>query len=188
MSPKLRWFVGFAVVWYALDQATKVWARTLGPRDRVEVIPNWLDFVHAENPGAAFSALAGAEYRLVFFHGFSVLALVLLGSLYRALPAEERFKPAVVGLILSGVVGNWTDRILKGTVTDFVKVYAGEPDLKAKLIEMFGTNVYPIWNVADAALLVGIGLFLLQSFFEKDKETVDATGSAPKLDDDAARA
>lgn len=188
MSSKWWWFFGFTGVFYALDQATKAWARTLGPSEQVDVIPNWLAFVHAENPGAAFSAFAGAENRLLFFHAFSVVALVLLGSLIRAIPGEERFKPAIVGLILSGVVGNWTDRIARGTVTDFVKVYAGEPGLKDWFIEKLGTNVYPIWNVADAALLVGIGLFLLHSFFEKDRQAVDATGSAPKLDDDPARA
>lgn len=183
MKAKYGWLLGVAALLLALDQGTKIWARTLGPRGRVEVVPGWFDFVLAENPGAAFSAMAGHDNRLVIFHAFTVLACLLLASLARALHDDETGKAAMVGVILSGVLGNWIDRLQKGTVTDFMKLYAGPPDAKAWFVERFGTNVWPIFNVADMALLFGIGLFLLQTVLEKDGTTT-AEGSAPRLDDD----
>ncbi len=84
----------------------------------------------------------------------------------------------MIGLLLSGAFGNAIDRIRLGHVTDFVKCYTDYPPLRDWLIERVGTAVYPIWNVADASLLVGVAIFLLHGLFfadaPEDEETPEA--------------
>jgi lipoprotein signal peptidase len=74
-------------------------------------------------------------------------------------------------MILAGAVGNGIDRARLGYVTDFVKVYAGEEPLRTWFIESrAGTNVWPIFNVADSLLLVGVALFGLYWLLLRDGE------------------
>ena len=84
---------------------------------------------------------------------FTIVALFALGQMYRQLGDNERLRTASVGLILSGALGNGIDRVYKQTVTDMVKMaWGAEGAVKDWLITNFGTNVWPVWNIADAAI------------------------------------
>lgn len=184
MTPKLKVLLAVTGLLLAADQATKIWTvQTLtGPRDRVIVIDGWLEFVHAENPGAAFSAFADVSqaFRLAMFGTFTVVALFALIQMFRQLGANERLRAASIGLILSGALGNAIDRVYKQSVTDMVKMaWGAEGAVKDWLIAQFGTNVWPVWNIADAAILIGVGMFLLEYFFEKDQKTQEDPGENP---------
>lgn len=186
MTPKLRALLTTVSIGLTLDQATKAWARTLGPRDRVVVIEDWLEFVHAKNPGAAFSMLADSEYRMWFFAVFTVVSVAVLVGTWRSGDAEDRVTSTAIGMFLVGAVGNAIDRVLFGHVTDFVKVYAGRhgPEAYRSWFEgLIGSDVWPIWNVADAAILCAVPVFLLPMFFKRDTATGADTTDGESLVD-----
>jgi signal peptidase II len=168
MAPKLPVFLTTASLFYGLDQWTKAWVRqNLAEGDTIAVLPNFLAITHATNKGAAFSFLNEFEYRLYVFYAFTALALFVIVQSYRQLAGGERVQAFALGSILAGAVGNFTDRLLAGQVTDMVKVYAGADPWRAWAREYLGgRTVYPIWNVADAAILVGVGAFALLYLFE----------------------
>lgn len=185
MAPKYT-IAGLALfLSLAADQLSKEWVIRNIPYpvragDEVEIIPKFLSITHARNPGAAFSMMNDFHYRMYVFAMFSVIAVVGLGWGLWQLRNDDRLQAAAIGLIMSGALGNAIDRVRFQMVTDMVKVYGGFEPAHTWLINTFHTDVYPIWNIADACILVGVGLFALQYFFEKDKETVGLdAGRAP---------
>lgn len=159
--------------WLAVDQATKWGATKLRVGvDEIPVIPGWLSAVHAQNFGAAFSSMEG-QYAL--FLVFVAIATVIVFNLVRQMRHDDTFMAMTLGMILSGAWGNGLDRLRIGHVTDFIRVYTDSPGPKAWLIENFGTNTWPIFNIADSALLVGVTLFLVHYLFieEHDEATTD---------------
>ncbi len=141
-------FVGLLVSSVSCDQGTKVWARhTLSGHADNSVIPCFWEFHLAQNPGCAFSLfrdLPGGRYFL------SVVGLVLLVALFVWLRrlSDGRWLPvAALALIAGGAVGNLFDRVAFGRVTDFVFWHWHE-------------RPWPVFNIADALLLVG-GLLMV---------------------------
>ena len=173
-------FVSVSVLGILLDQITKYWVRAnLALHvDEINVIPDFFSLVHAENPGAAGGFLRNFEYRQYVFLGFTVVAISVIINLWRSLPSAERFMSFTLGLILSGAIGNAIDRVHKQTVTDFLRVYTENASLKPWLIERFGTNEWPSFNVADSALVVGVSLFMIHYLFIEEKEGAKATPEA----------
>ncbi len=162
-----------ALAFVILDQVTKIWV-VKNIRYQVEEIPVFdtsvlsFSLVHAQNRGAAFGVMHG---QITFFIVFTALALGLLVYMLRELPDEDRFQSSAIGLILSGALGNLIDRIDKGSVTDFLRVYTEHPTLSAWLIKSpLGSSEWPSFNVADAAIVIGLGMFGIHYLFlEKDQ-------------------
>jgi signal peptidase II len=104
-----------------------------------------LQFVH--NPGAAFGILAGQQWLF-----FVVTTMAVGGILYFLRHPEGKvgLTPWALGLLLGGAVGNLVDRIRYGEVVDFLLFY-------------WRDYHFPNFNVADIAITVGVGLFLLQT-------------------------
>lgn len=181
-NPRNAIFALVTVVGIALDQLTKGWivANVDLYREEIPVIPHFLSIVHAQNPGAAMSLLRDFEYRFVVFGLFTFVALWVVADMFRKLPATDRFMSAVLGLILSGAVGNAIDRVRQQYVTDFIRVYTDHPPLRDWLVGTFGTSEWPTFNVADIALVVGVGLYALHSLFPgKEPHPDDAGNQAP---------
>ncbi|MSP55082.1 MAG: signal peptidase II [Myxococcales bacterium] len=182
MPPKLKVLLSVVFTSLVLDQATKIWVlKNLAPDgSKVVVVKNWVEFIHAENKGAAWSTLADSPYRLYVFAAFTIVAVIALLQMFRELEPGEKLRAASTGLILSGALGNAIDRVWKGSVTDFIKVFAGVGDARDWLIEHTGTNVWPIFNIADAAIVTGVILFGLEYLFQRDKAPeADAIGPDP---------
>ena len=165
-----------AVVWIAVDQITKIWVvnniryRT----EEIKVIDGFFSLVHAQNKGAAMGMLNDFEYRMAVFGVFTVVALGVLWQMYREIPGDDRFQGAALGLVLSGAIGNAIDRIDKQSVTDFLRVYTEHPTLKPTLLEWFGTAEWPSFNVADAAICVGLGMFIWHfAFLQEDEDELE---------------
>lgn len=133
----------------AADRASKIWIdRNVSAWDIHAVIPGFLNIIHAENPGMAFSLLANAPefVRRLVLVGVAGLVLVLVAVMFwRATVALERW---ALALVLGGAVGNLWDRLARGTVTDFVDVY-------------YGDWHWATFNVADAAITTGAILLAL---------------------------
>ncbi len=180
MNPRNLFFFLTLAVGLLADQATKLWVvRNLEVLlDEIHIVPGVLSVVHAQNHGAAFSTFDG---QLWLFLVFTVIALVIILDLFRRLPIEVRFMPFILGMILSGVLGNGLDRVRQAYVTDFIKVYTDQPDVSAWLISSFGTSVWPIFNIADSSLLVGVALFGLHYLIQGDEEpTLDLGDADPE--------
>ena len=149
-----KYLVFGAVFLFALvaDQATKVWARaTLAPRRApIVVINGFFDLRYSENPGSAFGLfrnLAGGRWLLL---AIGVVAMVVVvGLLRRVKPGQLRIA-GELGLLAGGALGNIVDRISRGVVTDFVLW-----KIQSRGLE------WPVFNVADAALVVGVIALLL---------------------------
>lgn len=175
MTKKTLILAAVFLVGVALDQASKIWVYTnLRPRiDEVVVIPHLFSLVHAQNPGAVAGFLPGQYWLFLLFTG---VAVVVIGDMWRKLPANETYMSVALGLILSGAIGNAIDRIHKGTVTDFLRVYTDWPPVAGFLERHWPhTAEWPTFNVADSALVVGVALFLLhQALFESKKEPAPA--------------
>lgn len=153
-----------------LDRITKgiikadvsLWDRPL------DVIPGLFNIVHTENPGIAFGLLADTTgaWRNVLLIGFSIAVLVAIATVL--LRGDRGGGHGVLlrsglALVLGGAFGNLHDRIVNGTVTDFIEVHAGQ-------------HYFPAFNVADSAISVGAGLLLLDMWLarERKSQTADA--------------
>ncbi len=190
MPPKTRWLLTALTIGLVVDQVSKAWTRTLDLRTgEVVLIPGWLSLVHAQNKGAAFSMLADSPYRLPFFAVFTVVTVVALFLVWRATEPEDRWTGLAIGLFLVGALGNAIDRTWQGYVTDMVKVAAGAhgPEWwRALHLELVGSPIYPIWNVADAAIVCAVPLYLFTTVFKRDappsaadEDPADATAADP---------
>jgi signal peptidase II len=167
---KFVWFGGVFSLGLLADQSSKAWVvnNLEFGIDEVQIIDGWVSFVHAHNTGAAFSMLEGGYWLFLAFTGIATLVVV---DMIRRLPSDSAFLGGVLGMLLSGAYGNAIDRVRLGWVTDFVKCYTEHPALEPWLIDTFGTSVYPIWNVADASLLVGVAIYLLHGLIVGDPVT-----------------
>ncbi len=174
-------FFAVATVFTVFDQVTKIMVRNrLNLYDEgIPVIPGFFDIVHAENPGAAFGMFGGSDYRMVFFGVFTLIAVGVLFQMLWQLPKDDRLQNIALGLITSGAIGNAIDRVQKQSVTDFLRVYTDNPTAKAKLLEWFGTAEWPSFNIADAAIVIGLGLFVVHwFFFERDADDAESPSDA----------
>ena len=190
-------FALFTIVGLIIDQASKAWvvANLELHVDRVQVIPGLFDIVHAKNPGAAFGLLGDFEYRHIVFLLFTAVAGYVIWDMFRKLPKNDAYMSSALGLIASGALGNLVDRLRFQEVTDFLRVYSENPTIAGFFhqIGLFtrGPDLaeYPTFNIADAALVIGVGMLVVHYLFLDDRskqEEAPAEGAAPA--DDAAPA
>lgn len=147
---------------FALDWVTKRWIeQNVSFWDTHPVIPGLFSIVHAQNRGAAFSILADAPdaVRSFVLIGLSgVVTLIVAWMLLGAIRQPQSHTPAgrlALSLVLGGALGNLYDRILRGSVTDFILIY-------------FRDWQWPAFNVADSAISVGAVLLLLDLWRQKE--------------------
>ena len=122
-------------------------------KDVVVIVPEWLELRYAENCGAAFGLgnTLGHKTRFAIFFGAALVAIVVLGRMFLQGRGGALFAWCVP-LVVSGAVGNIHDRIRHGYVVDFIRAF-------------HGTWEYPTFNVADAAISVGVALLLIEGMF-----------------------
>jgi signal peptidase II len=162
----MRLLVPVVVVLLTLgaDQASKAWARSELPAGRpVPVIDGYWDWELSYNPGAAFSLFDDGTMR-VALSIFGVLATAAIGWMIVRSKPERRVERIALAMIAGGAVGNLVDRIGSGVVTDFVRWRVHD-------------HRWPIFNVADAALLVGVAVLLVDGWRHRhDPGKVGADG------------
>ncbi|MGH7861907.1 MAG: signal peptidase II [Candidatus Dormibacteraceae bacterium] len=140
-----------AAVVFAADRVSKsAVLASVTPGTEIQVAPHlWI--TNAQNAGAAFGFAQGGSLLLPFLLASLV---VTLGLIYYVAAHSVRSSSALVlGLILGGTLGNGYDRLLRGSVTDFVSVH-----------------FFPIFNVADSAITIGV-LLLVVGFALRPKNS-----------------
>lgn len=158
-SLKQRYLL-LALAVFVLDQWTKWWVEAnLALHRPVEVIPGFLNLTHVENPGVAFGLFANLDssVRTVVLTGLGLAALAVVGVYYARIEENQRLLLASLSLILGGAVGNLTDRVLSGSVTDFIDAY-------------YKSYHWHTFNVADSAITIAVGLILWDSFRPRPPE------------------
>ena len=137
--------------WWAKDrlEAPKVFSER-----RITIIKDHLNLVFAKNMGGAWGILQdeSESVRRPFFLLISVAAVVFIVSLYRKLHPSQTALKWGLPLVLGGAIGNLVDRIRYGHVVDFIQV------------RFTPTFVWPTFNVADIAIVVGVGLMAIDMF------------------------
>lgn len=141
-----------ALVIIGIDQLTKklvVDNMELG--ESIQVIENFLYITSHRNPGAAWGILAGQMW---FFYIVTIVVIVGLVVYIQKMAKQHVLLGTALALMLGGAIGNFIDRVLHQEVVDFVHTY------------IFGYN-FPIFNVADSALTVGVVLLIIFMLFEE---------------------
>ena len=148
------WLTGLIIV---LDQASKwIMVLWLSLYETVAIIP-FFNLTMAHNTGAAFSFLAQAGgWQRWFFVGLAVLISIGLVVWLKKLSIHARLEAISISLILGGAIGNVIDRIYFGYVIDFFDVY-------------YGSYHWPAFNIADSAIVIGVGLLIIDSFRSPSK-------------------
>ncbi len=152
---------------FGLDQLTKAIVR-----GQLRVGESWPEegffrFTHAWNTGTAFSLLQDQSTLLTFVSFGAVIALYFV---YRSVESPTIWVRMAFGLLLGGALGNLLDRLRLGHVTDF-----------------FDVGPWPIFNIADSSIVVGIFvLFLYFWFNSEDKKESQAENSTSEAGDAAA--
>ena len=142
----------------ALDQISKQIVLHFLYEKQITVIPGILDFTYVENRGMAFGLLS--EHRWVFLV-FSVVGMVLV-ALYLWKYGKTTLSRVALSMIIGGGIGNMIDRTVLGFVVDFIDFCA------------FDFWVW-VFNIADASVCVGAGLFVLDLVLEIMREAKSKT-------------
>ena len=138
-----------AVVVFVVDQGIKsVVEDTMRLGQSIRLVPGFLSLTYIKNDGGAFGILGGSQVLLLF--GSAVAVVVVLWMLFSGKPS----RPATVGcgLIMGGAAGNLLDRLSTGEVTDYVHF-----------------SFWYIFNAADTAIVIGVGLLFLSALRSPDK-------------------
>jgi signal peptidase II len=159
-----KWFTAIGVVTLVADQVTKYWARNGRPADArgyglpVPVIENFWDWRLSWNTGSAFGLFSSVDGARIFLTIIGVIAIGAIVWMVHKADDGQRRMAAALGLVGGGAVGNIVDRIAFGKVTDFV-------------VWKWYTHEWPTFNIADAALCVGVGLLFLDLGKQQREET-----------------
>jgi len=147
-----------AVPVFVFDQLVKRYiASHFKLYEQVDVVPHWLAITYTLNSGAAFSLFATlpSAVRGLMLDGLAGAAVIVLGVLL-ARGTRPSLISAAFALIMGGAAGNLLDRAVRGRVIDFIYVH-------------YYAWSYPVFNIADTAITIGVAIILIHSVFSHDE-------------------
>jgi signal peptidase II len=150
-----------ALVVVLLDRWTKHLAATrIALYSHIQVIPGFFRITHTENTGAAFSLFADspAHWKTAMLIAFSLVAMVIVTVLLWRQSHALTVTAVALSLILGGATGNLWDRVARGRVVDFLLVYVKQYQ-------------WPVFNLADSAIVIGATLLVLEILFVHPKSS-----------------
>ncbi len=155
-------YLWISLVIVILDQVSKLLIRMNIPDNSVEVMGNFFRLTHVQNYGAAFSLSFGSPVlnRLIFI-SISFVFLIILAYIMNK--SNSKAELIAYSLVIGGAIGNLLDRIILGSVTDFLDF--DFPD--------FIMHRWPIFNIADSSIVIAISILLIYYIFF-EKKTLEA--------------
>jgi signal peptidase II len=148
----MRFILFLSLPLYALDQLTKRWVmRSISPYEARNVVPDFFNLVNVPNTGAAFGSFKGNN---TFFVVISLIALVVVTVLLVRQRRSDPWRDISLALLLAGILGNLTDRLLHGHVIDFLLFN----------LHIRFADPWPAFNVADSCISIAVVLFIIHSF------------------------
>lgn len=153
MKPVRFYFLAVLIV--VIDQLTKwnIQARLPYGNTPVPAVGRFLFLTHTHNTGGAFSLFQAGNVIFIVIASLAIIALVVA---YQRMRKSDLVVTTALALALGGAIGNLIDRVRFGYVVDFFDIQAGT-----------GRSVWPIFNVADSAITVGIVLLAVHFVFGK---------------------
>ena len=151
----MRFILFLSLPLYALDQLTKqLVLRSISPYDALIVVPDFFNLVNVTNTGAAFGSFKGNN---TFFVIISILALVIVTVLLVQSRRPDAWRDVSLALLLAGILGNLTDRLLYAHVIDFLLFN----------LHIRYADPWPAFNVADSCISIAVVLFIIHSFHKQ---------------------
>lgn len=145
----------FVSAFVIIDQFTKrLIESSFSLGERVEVIPGFFHLIYIKNSGLAFGLLSQVDSIWIQrgFIAFTLVAVIVIVSLYRSMGPNERMGKISLVMIGTGALGNLGDRVRDGAVTDF-------------LLFFIGPYHWPAFNVADSLITVGVAFLSYAMIF-----------------------
>ena len=137
------------------DQLSKIYIdRNFFLGESVTVFENFFHITYIRNKGAAFGILSDSPWRVPFFVTIGVIACVALLWYLYSTRADQKLLQISLVMVFSGAIGNMIDRVRLAEVIDFLDVH-------------WYQYHWPAFNVADSAITVGVGLMILDLWFEE---------------------
>lgn len=170
---KIFWIV--SVLSLVADQVTKIWARAelpvspagcAIPEDfiarrcggvAVKVIDGFWEWRLSMNPGSAFGLFGGQSFARVMLSIVGVVAVIAMVWMLKKSRVDQKVLHWALAFVVGGAVGNLIDRIYYGVVTDFI-------------LWRYKTHEWPVFNVADIVLVIGVGLMFIDIQKEAKRE------------------
>ncbi|MEC0369971.1 signal peptidase II [Paenibacillus chibensis] len=155
------WYYILALIAFLVDQGTKfVIAKQLEIGEEIPVIGNFFVITSSRNRGAAFGILPNQRWFFIVITVVVVIAIIWYMQRVRK-SSSRKLLPIALSLVLGGAIGNFLDRALNGEVVDF-------------LMFNFGSYTFPIFNIADSCIVVGVALIILDSLIDLNKTTPES--------------
>src|SRR5260370_32496009 len=146
---------------YALDQLTKqLVLRSISPYESRTVVRDLCNLVNVPNTGAAFGSFKGNN---TFFVVISIIAMVVVTVLLVRHRRSDPWRDISLALLLAGILGNLTDRLLYGHVIDFLLFN----------LHIRFADPWPAFNVADSCISIAVVLFIIHSFVKLENAGLD---------------
>jgi signal peptidase II len=157
------------------DQAVKMYIHThFTLHEAITVIPNYFNVTYVRNQGAAFGFLADSHpwFRELFFLSMPPVALIIILAIMRSVQESDRWTIISLSMVFGGAIGNYIDRLRFRYVIDFLDFHISE------------VYHWPSFNVADMAIVCGVGILLFLEFTkqksrQEDVEQISQAGSPP---------
>lgn len=197
MNKYIKYF-GIAFLVIAIDQAVKMlvhFEMDFGTPGQIPIFGDWFKLHYTTNPGMAFGMELGSEYGKMILTTFRLVAMVGIGY-YLAHIIEKKNHPVYIlciAMILGGAIGNLVDSIFYGVWLNNAPYNATTPWFHGQVVDMFYfdiwegyvpewiplwggsyTALWPIFNVADASIFIGVAIILIfqNRFFPEKKEEI----------------
>ncbi len=157
-------FLCLSLPLFIIDQLSKLWIVKTFPAPPggkfIEVIPGFFNIVRVHNTGMAFGMLNGTPYANVLFCLIGIVAITFIVVLWKKGAFPDKISKVAAALLVSGIMGNFIDRILpgRGYVVDFL-------DFQPPFYEMIdASGHFPSFNVADSCICIAAGLLIVSAF------------------------
>ena len=138
---------------FIIDQVSKALVSTcFSLNESVKLINNFLYLNYINNTGASFSILTNKKYLLIVLSFIAIIIIIRYINTFK----NTIFNRIGLGLLLGGILGNLSDRILFGYVKDFISLY------------IFGYS-FPVFNIADICIVVGVIILIIYILRGEDK-------------------
>jgi signal peptidase II len=197
MNNYLKYF-GIAFLVIAIDQAVKMlvhFEMDFGTPGQIPVFGDWFKLHYTTNPGMAFGMELGSEYGKMILTSFRLVAMVGIGY-YLTYIIHKKNHPVYIlciAMILGGAIGNLVDSIFYGVWLNNAPYNAATPWFHGQVVDMFYfdiwegyipewiplwggsyTALWPIFNVADASIFIGVAIILIfqNRFFPEKQEEI----------------
>lgn len=154
----------------ASDQLVKMYIHTqfhLG--ESIVVVPNFFNLTYVRNFGAAFGFLAESHptFREIFFLAMPPIALLIILTIMRGVKDDDTKQIVALSAIFGGAIGNYVDRLRFRYVIDFLDFHLNNK------------YSWPAFNIADSAIVGGVGLLLLMMVYESRQKKIEDAPKAP---------